>query len=492
MGEPTALTLLHITDLHFGWDGADTNLRAERDACLTGLLAAVSTLEGTWKPAVICLSGDIGWHGAATDYVAAKEWLDRLLDTCGIGYDKLIVCAGNHDAARAEARKNARPADPSEADEVLGLPLGSQYVAPFTQMVEFCRTAGIVPLKISEDESHLVGERLLDGYRFVCLNSAWFCKDDKDEKETVARPATLRALESAGQLPLVRGKSDVPCTIALVHHPKEWLHPHESHAWERRPNTWDYLAGRCHVLLTGHTHGEVRRADRVAEGVLHFTRGSAYAGASHFNSFRLLRLEPDQLRYVSYEFDPRSPENEWKASREITLPLAAGGQSANAAQATNRTRWLENYAKKLEAKFLAHLSQHEHLDRAAAESRYIDVLTRERPQRQLEKETTESEPRPISNLAAEPGVRALVLGGGGSGKTSILRKLAVDCCRAALADSQAPLPLFGRSELLRHSFRRCQRASRHRRARSRPFQRRRGSPVVRQFSAMPVPPGRPE
>jgi len=39
-------------------------------------------------------------------------------------------------------------------------------------------------------------------------------------------------------------------------------------------------------------------------------------------------------------------------------------------------------------------------------------------------------------------LRALVIGGGGSGKTSILRKLAFDCCRRAVGDAQAPLPFF--------------------------------------------------
>jgi hypothetical protein len=118
-----ALTILHITDLHFGWDGDDANKRAERSVCLAGLVAAVDQLDPLWKPSVICLSGDVGWRGAASDYAAAKQWLDCLLAKCRIGYERLLVCAGNHDAARAQAKKNARPQDAPEADEVLGVPM---------------------------------------------------------------------------------------------------------------------------------------------------------------------------------------------------------------------------------------------------------------------------------------------------------------------------------------------------------------------------------
>jgi hypothetical protein len=186
-------------------------------------------------------------------------------------------------------------------------------------------------MKIGDDESYLVGERVLDGYRFVSLNSAWFAKDDDDEKKLWLGLPHLRVLEAAEQLPSVHGRSDARCTVALVHHPKEWLHPQESNAWGSRPNTWDYLARRCHILLTGHTHGEVRRADRIAEGPYHFTGGSAYAGASHFNSFRLIRVETEQLVYLSFEFDPRSAENKWKALEEVRLLLGTEPSAAHSA-----------------------------------------------------------------------------------------------------------------------------------------------------------------
>ena len=101
-----------------------------------------------------------------------------------------------------------------------------------------------------------------------------------------------------------------------MHHPKEWFHEAETQAWENRPNTFDYLSRRCHLLLTGHTHGEVRPADQYAEGTWHLSGGATYAGASHFNSFRLIRVESDRFVYRSFEFDPRSPVNMWRPAGE--------------------------------------------------------------------------------------------------------------------------------------------------------------------------------
>lgn len=315
------LTLLHISDLHFGWDGDDRNKLADRKICLDGLLSEVRALDTNWKPSVICLSGDIGWRGAASDYEQAKKWLDRLLAECDIPYSHLIICTGNHDAARSEARKNARPSEASEADEVLGVPVADQFIAPFKAFEQFCQSAGIQAMRLADQQSYLAGERVLEMNRFVTLNSAWFAKDDKDKEKLWMGFPQIRYLEANGQMPLISGNEGGKLTIALTHHPKEWLHPQESNAYGNRPNTWDYIASRCHVLLTGHTHGEVRRADRIAEGAYHFTGGSAYAGASHFNSFRLVRVEANEIVYRSFEFDPRSVENHWKSSEAVKLPL---------------------------------------------------------------------------------------------------------------------------------------------------------------------------
>jgi predicted MPP superfamily phosphohydrolase len=317
-------TILHISDVHFGWEGESPSGKAERKVCLDSLLPLLSNLDTPWKPSIICLSGDIGWRGDTSDYSEAKKWLDSLLKCCGLDYSRVIICVGNHDIDRKVAEKVPRPATTIEADKVLQVPIEEHFVRPFQKFIDFCKNAGIPTMVFGNEDSYLVGVRQIDDLRFVVLNSAWFAKDNEDKNKLRIGLPHMKFMEANDQLPVVQfdGKGNV--TIALVHHPSDWLHEEEKYCHSSsRPNPWDYLAYRCHVLLTGHTHGAPRRADRIAGMAHHFTGGSAYAGASHFNSFQLLQFQLDRIVYRWFEFDPQSPDNKWKSSDAESLLLVS-------------------------------------------------------------------------------------------------------------------------------------------------------------------------
>ena len=184
----------------------------------------------------------------------------------------------------------------------------------------------IPPLAFGDSACAVVGQRLLSGLSFVALNTSWFSKDDEDEGKLWLGQRQIDYLQAHGQLPVLSFCADEPVTIALMHHPLEWLHSDERLALPGRPNTRDLLAARCHVLLTGHTHGEVREPDQIARGALHFTGGATYAGTNYTNNFRLLRIEGTQLVYKSYEYDPRSPKNVWRPSPVGTIGLVRKSQ----------------------------------------------------------------------------------------------------------------------------------------------------------------------
>src|SRR5262245_324467 len=139
-------TILHLTDIHFGWEGTKPYELAQRKLCLDGLLAELKKLSSPWKPTIICLTGDVGWRGVASDYAEAKRWLDELLDDCGLSYAQLLVCPGNHDIIRDLAKKVARPPSATEADEVLAPPIPPHLEQLFGNFIEFRRTAGIPEL----------------------------------------------------------------------------------------------------------------------------------------------------------------------------------------------------------------------------------------------------------------------------------------------------------------------------------------------------------
>jgi len=306
-------TILHLTDIHFGWEGDSQQDLADRKVCLNGLLNELKNLDDAWKPTVICLTDDIGWRGVESDYKAAKEWLVQVMQICDLSSESLIVCAGNHDIVRSIAKKLPRPESAIEADEVLAAPVAPHFENSFAPFVSFCETIGIQALNFGSSKSNLVGERTVDGFRFVVLNSAWFCKDSHDKGKLWMGYPHMTFMEAHDQL-ILNPSPDNRMTIALVHHPQEWYQDAEIHAYAPRPNVMDYLANRCHLILTGHTHGEVRQPDRIADKALHFTGGSAYAGASHFNSFRLIRFEGTSVVDRSFEFDPTAAGIKWKSS----------------------------------------------------------------------------------------------------------------------------------------------------------------------------------
>jgi predicted MPP superfamily phosphohydrolase len=119
---------------------------------LDGLLAELRKLERAWKPTIICLTGDIAWRGAESDYAEAKNWLDELLAACGLTYDQLVVSAGNHDVIRAKAEKLPRPESTENADKVLSPPIAEHFEGPFAEFIAFCKKAGLPALKFGDFE----------------------------------------------------------------------------------------------------------------------------------------------------------------------------------------------------------------------------------------------------------------------------------------------------------------------------------------------------
>ena len=321
--------LLHLTDLHFGWDAGDANARALRKVALDKLIDTLRSLDPEWRPTVVCVTGDIGWRGSTQDYKCAHTWLNDMMQAVGIDADALILCPGNHDLERSVAERIPPPHTSKEADRAIKFPLADANTSPFAKFEQFCKDSLHVPAnKIGSSNSYLFGERRIGKVRYIVLNSAWACRGRRGQRPPVAWPTPNQVPESEGQISNGRiAKTDEPITIALVHHPREWYHNAEVQAEPDRANTFDYLMTRCDVLLTGHTHGEVRPADRFADGAYHLSGGATYAGANYQNNFRLIRIAGHDLEYRSFEYDPRALDQPWQPhseTRELRLRDRAG------------------------------------------------------------------------------------------------------------------------------------------------------------------------
>jgi hypothetical protein len=347
----TIQVILHLSDVHFGCDKSES-ARALRQLALNGITSAILKLEPEWRPSIVCLSGDVAYRGKSSEYEEAAKWLEKLLGELSIPPDHILICAGNHDIDRDKVAY-ARPADATEADKMLSCPLDAKYEAPFEGYTGFAQKFGVGELHLGDSASFLIGQRTLKGISFCSLNSAWFCRGNTDKEQLwIGRPI-LDVLEAHGQVLHAQRLATAPPTIFLLHHPKDWYHDSEVHA-RGRTNTFDVVASRCHLMLTGHTHGESRRPDRNGGAAYIMTGGAAYADATYTNSFSLIQVHEDKFVYRTFDFDPQSALREWRQSIEATdLFFRDSGVQGGTAGSTpfpqlgDYRQACENHARKL-------------------------------------------------------------------------------------------------------------------------------------------------
>ena len=190
-----------MTDLHFGCEGRIRTRSTAANSALDGLARAITGL--IELAAHNCgVTGDLAWRGKSPDYDKFGAWFGGCSsDWTSPG--QMLLLPGNHDVDRSIARTIARPRDAGEADEVLGIPLASQYQNAFGSSSEFSEGFGIPPHKLGADVSHLVGLRRLDGMSFVTMNSSWFCKDKDDQGNLWLGLPILKELVAHKQTPNV-------------------------------------------------------------------------------------------------------------------------------------------------------------------------------------------------------------------------------------------------------------------------------------------------
>ncbi|MEW6261637.1 MAG: tetratricopeptide repeat protein [Thermodesulfobacteriota bacterium] len=310
------IVILHLSDLHFGWKG-DGIRPSTLQSALDGLTRCLKRLEPDWNPTHLLITGDLGWSGNEIDYQEAGTWLNKFMADLTLEPEAVFLCPGNHDSIRPLARQYARPGTAAEADRVLSnQPIPDHFKKPFEKYADFCRDLGLPTYRLAGEENYLCGVRDHEGLRVACVNSAWFAQDDRDKEKLWIGLPLIKQMQVDGGLPSPKDLPAAPLTLTLMHHPKDFLNYAEKNALDKRPNTWDFLGRRCHFLLTGHTHGEVREADRIALKTWHLTGGATLAGEEHFNNFRLIRLEESWFFYRAYEFDPRDTDNKWSLKIE--------------------------------------------------------------------------------------------------------------------------------------------------------------------------------
>lgn len=268
--EPTPLTWLHLSDIHFaqGEDEYDHHGQRRTFRALARDLKILKMQLGS--PDVVFVTGDIAFSAGSrnnNEYIWAAEDLQTISDILQVPFSRFLMVPGNHDISRKAIRSVSRwihaavRQAPRELDAVLSDPAAMELLwEKFAAYQAFAGNFGAPEIDASKP---FWETRLGPSVIAVGLNTALLCQDRKDSSRNLALGSMqLKALEEA--------LDDNHLTFVLMHHPPNWLADGKL--------LLRVLAQRPHVLLTGHEHlrsAVVRSSDEGAW--LHLAAGAVTA-----------------------------------------------------------------------------------------------------------------------------------------------------------------------------------------------------------------------
>jgi 3',5'-cyclic AMP phosphodiesterase CpdA len=424
------INLLHLSDLHFGYD-RDATARAQRAQALDLLVTELGRLDVLWRPQILVISGDLTWQGRPTGYIELGKWLKKkLFPVTGLTAADCVVCPGNHDINRKVADSLLdRTDDPRKADQVLRPErLADGFARPFAAFVKFAKTLGIPAPMLHDAPNHLAGVRELRDIRFVCANSAWFCRDSQtDRGELWLGLPQLRSMPQMNP----DDYNTAPITVAVLHHPQDWLANPEYNAYGDRPNTYGYLAERTHAILSGHTHGAIERATRCYDRARLFLGGATYDNHAYRNNFSVLQIDP-RARAIArraWEFDPRRPQWAEKERQDYSLRTETVGRAAG--NPAKYLAWLRDQTQSIDLHQLK--VGPGQTPPPGIDVLYIRLMTTAPARNGEEPVGGEAVGRaqPVPLEEALQNRKLVIEGKPGSGKTTFLRRIAWMLCRPA-------------------------------------------------------------
>jgi 3',5'-cyclic AMP phosphodiesterase CpdA len=259
-------TWLHVSDFHIrAGDSYD------QAVVLRALVASVKEFRERGRaPDLIFATGDVAHAGKATEYEIATTFFDALVEAAGLERRHLFVVPGNHDVDRELGIGLARTLETRElADTYFDPNLPKPHLTQKLRAFRQWHNNYFDGIRTMPDNSTCGPVEVIEvrGYRIGILpmNSALFCQDDNDHaKLCIGR----RCLDKA--IAALRGL-DANLTLALVHHPLDWLSDIE------RANIKATLQESVDAILRGHLHETDVESVASANGrALHIAAGAAY------------------------------------------------------------------------------------------------------------------------------------------------------------------------------------------------------------------------
>ena len=282
------LSWLHISDLHYG----DSEQQCwDENIVLKALLRDVAERiqRDGLQPDFIVVTGDIAFSGREAEYKLASQFFDSLLETTGLGKDRLFLIPGNHDVDRSRldfmaVAIAANVQDRDSANMALAQDRSLRTIFDrFHGYATFVNTYLGDCLPFDHNNYYYVRTLDLSGQRIAVLglNSAWLAASDEDRHRLALGERQVRAaLEQA------RGTD---LSLALMHHPFDWLGDFDRRVAE------PLLCDACDFILHGHMHEPgLLQASTPDSNAMIIAAGACYQARDYPNTYNLVRLDPSE------------------------------------------------------------------------------------------------------------------------------------------------------------------------------------------------------
>lgn len=296
------MIILHLSDIHFGRDNPQYNVRGKFDnkkKILQDLL--ISIRDNEIRPDHIVVTGDVAWFGKKKDFDEAVEWFRELLNVTNLLGSDITFCPGNHDVNRSYGnyKTDLKYKDIHALDEVYIYENIHRMEAPLYNYDKFCEELGVIPYHYPKAEkweaSYSIGYKDITlpnktVFRIVSFNTALLSSVNNypDDQMLIGQPQVMELLEHN----LISNNRSC-FTIALFHHAERFLHTHEICEYDYRYATLPLLRSYVDLVLCGHTEtGGIPVLYKQIGGAEMLTGGAAYYSDDHANSYSMV-LVPD-------------------------------------------------------------------------------------------------------------------------------------------------------------------------------------------------------
>ncbi|NMW21424.1 MAG: SUMF1/EgtB/PvdO family nonheme iron enzyme [Chlorobiaceae bacterium] len=287
-----SVTWLHVSDFHLSDKGP-----YNQEVILNALVSSVRRFreeEGRTTD-LIFATGDIANQGKAKEYEFATKFFDDLLEAAGLNRDRLFIVPGNHDVDRIAGEFLVRTITSEESADRFFSPdkpfshLTIKFHAFSEWYNDYFKTIRVFPTNTTCSSVENV---TINNIRIAVLplNSALFCIDDNDHEKLFIG---CRCLDEAKKQLVI-----ADLTIALIHHPLNWLSSVEQVKIRRK------LVASVDMLLQGHFHQQITESINSPQGeYIRLAAGAAWQTRQWPNSAMYATFDGNQVSIFPIRYE---------------------------------------------------------------------------------------------------------------------------------------------------------------------------------------------